>query len=157
MTWFDLQLDLNVCILISIVPIMISSLIRSLKFIARLSAIANMCMLVGVVVILYYCSTGPSSSKTSAIAHWTTLPLYFGTSIFAFEGISLVNLVQKNLIINIYILSIFNIYTSGFTIRTRNEKSKTVFDPIRSTKCGHGNCYESYNFYRIYGVFKIWR
>jgi len=74
------------------VPIMISSLIRSLKFIARLSAVANICMLVGLVVILYYCTIDlPPLSSRSAIAHWTTIPLFFGTSIFSFEGISLVN------------------------------------------------------------------
>jgi len=73
------------------VPVMISSLIRSLKFIARLSAVANICMLVGLVVILYYCAIDlPPLSSRSAIAHWTTIPLFFGTSIFAFEGISLV-------------------------------------------------------------------
>lgn len=73
------------------VPVMISSLIRSLKFIARLSAVANICMLVGLVVILYYCAIDlPPLSSRSAIAHWTTIPLFFGTSIFSFEGISLV-------------------------------------------------------------------
>lgn len=81
------------------VPIMISSLIRNLKFIARLSAIANMCMLVGLFVILYYCANNlPPLSTSTAIGHWTTLPLYFGTSIFAFEGISLVSFVYVALI-----------------------------------------------------------
>jgi len=92
LSWYNIQLDVHISILISMVPIMISSLIRSLKFIARLSAIANMCMLVGLVVILYYCTIDlPPLSSRSAIAHWTTIPLYFGTSIFSFEGISLVN------------------------------------------------------------------
>lgn len=91
LSWYNIQLDVHVSILISMVPIMISSLIRSLKFIARLSAIANVCMLVGLIVILYYCTIDlPPLSSRSAIAHWTTIPLYFGTSIFSFEGISLV-------------------------------------------------------------------
>jgi len=95
MSWYNIQLNVHVSILISMVPIMISSLIRSLKLIARLSAIANICMLVGLVVILYYCIIDlPPLSSRSAIAHWTTIPLYFGTSIFSFEGISLVNFDQ---------------------------------------------------------------
>lgn len=96
MNWYDIQLDVHMSILISMVPIMISSLIRNLKFIARLSAIANMCMLVGLLVILYYCSIDlPPISSRSAIAHWSSIPLYFGTSIFAFEGISLVSSISK--------------------------------------------------------------
>lgn len=74
---------------------MISSLIRNLKFIARLSAIANMFMLVGLGVILYYCIVDfPPISSRAAVANWTSIPLYFGTSIFSFEGISLVSCVQ---------------------------------------------------------------
>lgn len=95
MSWYNIKLDVHMSILISMVPIMISSLIRSLKFIARLSAIANMCMLVGLIVILYYCSTDlPPLSSRNPVAHWTSIPLFFGTSIFAFEGISLVSFVQ---------------------------------------------------------------
>lgn len=92
MNWYDIQLDVHMSIIVSMVPIIISSLIRNLKFIARLSAIANMCMLVGLMVILYYCSIDlPPISSRAAIAHWSSIPLYFGTSIFAFEGISLVS------------------------------------------------------------------
>lgn len=91
MNWYGIQLDVHMSILISMVPILISSLIRNLKFIARLSALANFFMLVGLAVILYYCAIDlPPLSSRTAIASWTTIPLYFGTSIFAFEGISLV-------------------------------------------------------------------
>lgn len=97
MGWYDIKLEVHISILISMVPIMISSLIRNLKFIARLSAIANICMLVGLTVILYYCATNlPPVSSRTAIGHWSSIPLYFGTSIFAFEGISLVSFVDTN-------------------------------------------------------------
>lgn len=80
------------CLLIAMVPIMISSLIRNLKFIARLSAVANISMLVGLFIILYYCAIDlPPLSTRIAVGDWKTLPLYFGTSIFSFEGISLVS------------------------------------------------------------------
>lgn len=96
LSWYNINLDINWSILLSMIPIMISSLIRNLKFIARLSAIANMCMMVGLFVILYYCSTDlPPISSRAAVGHWSTIPLYFGTSIFAFEGISLVCLCVK--------------------------------------------------------------
>lgn len=99
MGWYNINLDVHMSILISMVPILISSLIRNLKFIARLSLFANICMLVGLLVILYYCaSTLPSSPSRTSIGHWETIPLYFGTTIFSFEGISLVSLFSKHLI-----------------------------------------------------------
>lgn len=57
----------------------------------------------------------------------------------------------------LFILSLFYVYTSGLTIRARNEKSKTVFNCVRSTKRGHGCRFESHSSYRFYGVLEIWR
>lgn len=83
---------MNKCLLIAMVPIMISSIIRNLKFIARLSAIANISAFTGLFTILYYCSIDlPPLSTRDAVGDWKTLPLYFGTSIFSLEGISLVS------------------------------------------------------------------
>jgi proton-coupled amino acid transporter len=91
MSWYNTHVDVHLSILITMVPVLISSLIRNLKFIARLSALANVCMFVGIFVILYYCTIDlPPITSRTPVAHWTTLPLFFGTSIFAFEGISLV-------------------------------------------------------------------
>ncbi|XP_050421943.1 proton-coupled amino acid transporter 4-like isoform X2 [Adelges cooleyi] len=91
MSWYDIDLGIHTSIMISMIPILISSLIRNLKFIARLSALANVCMLTGLMVIIYYCSTDlPALNTRHPVANWTSIPLYFGTTIFAFEGISLV-------------------------------------------------------------------
>lgn len=92
--WYGIDIDLHRSILISTLPILISSLIKNLKFIAWLSAIANVSMVGGLIIILYYCSIDiPSISTRVAIGHWTTIPLFFGTSIFSFEGISLVSFI----------------------------------------------------------------
>ncbi|XP_015365106.1 PREDICTED: proton-coupled amino acid transporter 2-like isoform X2 [Diuraphis noxia] len=119
LSWYNIQLDVHVSILITMVPVMISSLIRSLKFIARLSAIANMCMLVGLVVILYYCSIDlPPLSSRAAVAHWTTIPLYFGTSIFSFEGISLVLPLEQEMKNPKQFSSAFGVLNVGMVIVT---------------------------------------
>ncbi|VVC39501.1 Amino acid transporter, transmembrane domain [Cinara cedri] len=119
MSWYKIPLDVHVSILITMVPIMISSLIRNLKFIARLSAIANMCMLVGLFVILYYCANGlPPLSTRAAVAHWTSIPLYFGTSIFAFEGISLVLPLEQEMKNPKQFSTVFGVLNVGMVIVT---------------------------------------
>lgn len=116
MKWYYIELDVHTSILISLIPILISSLIRNLKFIARLSAIANFCMLIGLIVILYYCSFDlPSINSRAYVAHWSTIPLFFGTSIFAFEGISLVTITY----ILYFTLKLSLLYNTLFCIHCR--------------------------------------
>lgn len=86
------MIEKYIAILISAVPILIPSLIKNLKFIAWLSLVANVCMIGGLLITLYYCFIDSSSNIVTADVkdYWATLPLFFGTTIFSFEGISLV-------------------------------------------------------------------
>uniref|UniRef100_A0A1B0DLT3 Amino acid transporter transmembrane domain-containing protein n=1 Tax=Phlebotomus papatasi TaxID=29031 RepID=A0A1B0DLT3_PHLPP len=72
-------------------PILLTSLITNLKYLAPCSVVASACMLIGTGITLYF-SVGdlPSPSERNFVASWETLPLFFGTTLFAFEGISLV-------------------------------------------------------------------
>lgn len=72
-------------------PILLTSLITNLKYLAPCSVIASACMLIGTGITLYF-SVGdlPSPSERNFVASWETMPLFFGTTLFAFEGISLV-------------------------------------------------------------------
>jgi len=89
-----MELDFYKSLLVSMVPVLISSLIKNLKFIAWLSAAANVCMVGGLIIILYYCSFDfLPLSEVSFFGQWSTIPLFFGTSIFSFEGISLVSFI----------------------------------------------------------------
>lgn len=67
-------------------------MIRNLKFIAPLSTAANISMAIGLGIILSYCLVDlPPLNSRTAVAHWSQIPLFFGTAIYAFEGISLVS------------------------------------------------------------------
>ncbi|XP_025420636.1 proton-coupled amino acid transporter-like protein CG1139 isoform X2 [Sipha flava] len=119
MSWYNTHVDVHLSILITMVPVLISSLIRNLKFIARLSALANVCMFVGIFVILYYCTIDlPPITSRTPVAHWTTLPLFFGTSIFAFEGISLVLPLQQEMKSPKQFTSTFGVLNVGTVIVT---------------------------------------
>jgi len=85
-------LDIHIHMIFALVPIMSCAMIRNLKFIAPLSMAANISMAIGLGIILSYCLVDlPPLNSRTAVAHWSQIPLFFGTAIYAFEGISLVS------------------------------------------------------------------
>ena len=67
-------------------------MVKSLKALAPFSAFANLLNLVGIIIILYNLFTGlDNAGKRPAAADLSTVPLFFGQAIFAFEGIGLVS------------------------------------------------------------------
>lgn len=76
-------------------------MIRNLKFIAPLSTAANISMAIGLGIILTYCLADlPPLASRTAVAHWSQIPLFFGTAIYAFEGISLVSIYSYSRLLN---------------------------------------------------------
>jgi proton-coupled amino acid transporter len=93
MDYYNVELDIHVHMAIILLPIMVSCWIRDLKYLVPLSLFANFAMMVGIAVTLYYISQDlPAPSTREYIAPWTRIPLFFGTAIYAFEGIGLVSL-----------------------------------------------------------------
>lgn len=85
-------MDIHIHMIFALVPIMSCAMIRNLKFIAPLSTAANISMAIGLGIILSYCLVDlPTLNSRTAVAHWSQIPLFFGTAIYAFEGISLVS------------------------------------------------------------------
>ncbi|XP_022129533.2 proton-coupled amino acid transporter-like protein CG1139 [Pieris rapae] len=88
---YGLELSLSVHMIFVIFPILLSCMVRNLKYLTPFSTIANMLMAVGVGVVLYEAAQNlPSVESRTYLADWQQLPLYFGTAIYAFEGIGLV-------------------------------------------------------------------
>ncbi|XP_075229617.1 neutral amino acid uniporter 4-like isoform X2 [Lycorma delicatula] len=86
-----ISVDVHIFMAIILIPILLTALVRNLKFLTPFSFIANICLMSGVVLTLYIsCSDLPSVTTRNAVANWNQLPLFFGTTIYAFEGISLV-------------------------------------------------------------------
>jgi proton-coupled amino acid transporter len=118
--------DVNFYVLISLVliPIWLSALITNLKYLAPCSLVANACMITGLVISYYYSSQDlPHISERNYFPpSIRTLPLFFGTAIFAFEGIALVlplkNAMKqpKNFSMALGVLNIGMVLVSGIFI-----------------------------------------
>lgn len=114
---------------ILLLPILLSCLIRNLKFLAPLSSIANVFMVLGIAITLYYTSTDlPEVPTKNYVAELHQLPLFFGTALFAFEGIGLVRISQSSRSKEIFT----NI--SGVTTTKRNETPRRVQEAFRCSK-----------------------
>ncbi|KAL1117019.1 hypothetical protein AAG570_004347 [Ranatra chinensis] len=94
----NLILDVRVWMVIVFVPIVMSCMVRSLKYLAPISLGSNLCVCTALLLTLYISFQDlPDASSRPLFAHWTNLPLFFGTTIYAFEGISLVLPLQNEM------------------------------------------------------------
>lgn len=77
-----------------LLPVMILvNFIRSLKNLGPFSAVANVLQSVGMIIVLYYIIRGPYSTNLNVYtAPIERLPLFFGTAMYAFEGIGVVSI-----------------------------------------------------------------
>lgn len=100
-TW-GVNLDLHVHMAIMLVPILLGTWIRNLKFLVPLSSLANVLIVFSYIACIYVISHDlPAISERRYVADLSQLPLFFGTAIYAFEGIALVRRTEKyNLVLN---------------------------------------------------------
>ncbi|XP_044754833.1 proton-coupled amino acid transporter 2-like isoform X2 [Coccinella septempunctata] len=95
---YDLHLDVHYNMAIIFLPILLTALVRNLKYLAPLSMIANVFMLIGLVITVYYIAQDlPSVEDRNYVASLHQMPLFFGTALFAFEGIGLVLPLQNEM------------------------------------------------------------
>lgn len=85
-----MSVNLHMCIVL--IPVLIPALVPNLKHLAPVSSVANVCMALGIGVVFYYMLNEPlpAIEDRKFVGELGTLPLFFGTAIYAFEGIALV-------------------------------------------------------------------
>ncbi|XP_070168997.1 proton-coupled amino acid transporter 1 isoform X1 [Polyergus mexicanus] len=86
-----IEMDVHQHMAVVLIPIMLSTWIRNLKYLVPVSSIANFLMIAGYIATIYIMSHDlPSIRERRYVADWNNLPLFFGTVIYSFEGITLV-------------------------------------------------------------------
>lgn len=67
------------------------SFVKNLRALAPFSMFANLLNVVGLVIVyLDITKDLPDTSTRPSFSSWSDMPMYFGTAIYAFEGIGLV-------------------------------------------------------------------
>lgn len=81
------------------VPLILLNWIRNLKHLAPVSIVSNVLQMSSIVVVFYYIFRDglPPVTERPAFGSWGGLPLFFGTTVFTFEGIALVLPLQKEM------------------------------------------------------------
>lgn len=96
--YFDVHLNIRLYILMLLVPLILINLIRSLKYLAPFSLIANTLMGVGLGITLYYILIDlPPVEEREYLVGVERWPMFFGTVIFALEGIGVVMSLENNM------------------------------------------------------------
>ncbi|XP_052860153.1 proton-coupled amino acid transporter 2-like [Anopheles cruzii] len=79
-------------------PLTLLNLVRSLKLLTPMSLVASIFAVAGLAIaFLFLLQDLPHSASVPPISSWSTLPLYFGTVMYAFEGIGVVLPLENNL------------------------------------------------------------
>lgn len=81
-----------------LIPLLLINLIRNLKYLAPFSMMANMLIAVGIGITFYYIFKDlPSFTSQPQVVDIKKLPMFFGTAIFALEGIGVVMPLENNM------------------------------------------------------------
>lgn len=89
--YYEYVYDTSTWMFILMIPLILLNSIRSLKFLAPFSMLANLFTGAAMCITFYYVFEDlPSVNTKPSMADWKNLPLFFGTAIFALEGIGVV-------------------------------------------------------------------
>nr|CAD7403988.1 unnamed protein product [Timema cristinae] len=81
-----------------LVPMIMLNWVKNLKYLTPVSLFAAILTVVGLGITFFYMLQGlPKTSTVHAFASWKQLPLYFGTAIYAFEGIGVILPLENNM------------------------------------------------------------
>ncbi|XP_055378661.1 proton-coupled amino acid transporter-like protein CG1139 isoform X2 [Condylostylus longicornis] len=92
------HVNIRLVILALLVPLMLVCLIRNLKYLAPFSFVANVIMFIAIVITMYYIFLDlPPTNSVPGIVGPTHWPMFFGTVIFALEGIGVVMSLENDM------------------------------------------------------------
>lgn len=89
---FHVNISVHTYLVLLYLPMVMLCLVKNLKYLTPVSLVAAIMTAWGLTVTFYYILQElPNTSTVKAFAGWQHLPLYFGTAIYAFEGIGVVS------------------------------------------------------------------
>jgi solute carrier family 36 (proton-coupled amino acid transporter) len=96
--YLNITVDLRVCLIALVLPFVIISWIPDLKWLAKVTFAANLCMLAGLAISLFYLVIDiPPISERDLFGPLATIPSFFALVIFAFEAIGVILPLKKQM------------------------------------------------------------
>ncbi|XP_046688257.1 proton-coupled amino acid transporter-like protein pathetic [Homalodisca vitripennis] len=90
--------DVHVLMAIILIPMVSTTMVRNLKFLVPFSVLANILTGAGVILTMYISMHDlPPVTSRNAVGSISTIPLFFGTIIYCFEGVGLVLPLQSEM------------------------------------------------------------
>ncbi|KAK4873507.1 hypothetical protein RN001_015536 [Aquatica leii] len=96
MDYYNVVYSVHLHMAFALVPILLSCVVRNLKFLTPFSILANVLIITGILITLYYCCQKPFA-EVKTVGDIKNLPLFFGTALYTFEGIGLVLPLQNEM------------------------------------------------------------
>lgn len=91
-------LDVRIYLMLMLFPMILLNLLKNLKYLTPVSFLASILTIIGLAItFVYILHDLPHTDTVDGFASWSTLPLYFGTAIYAFEGIGVVLPLENNM------------------------------------------------------------
>ncbi|XP_063906454.1 proton-coupled amino acid transporter-like protein pathetic isoform X3 [Zophobas morio] len=85
-------------LLMTLIPMILLNFVKNLKYLTPASLFASILTCSGLIITFFYMLQDlPDTSSVKAFSSWSQLPLYFGTAIYAFEGIGVVLPLENNM------------------------------------------------------------
>uniref|UniRef100_A0A2A4IXC9 Amino acid transporter transmembrane domain-containing protein n=1 Tax=Heliothis virescens TaxID=7102 RepID=A0A2A4IXC9_HELVI len=98
MHFFHINLSVHAYLALLFPPILALAMVKNLKYLTPVSLIASIMTAWGLVITFYYILQDlPATNTVDAFSSWHQLPLYFGTAIYAFEGIGVILPLENNM------------------------------------------------------------
>ncbi|XP_045534496.1 proton-coupled amino acid transporter-like protein pathetic [Papilio machaon] len=95
---FHINLSVHTYLVLLFPCFLALAMVKNLKYLTPVSLVASIMTAWGLIVTFYYILQNlPHTNTVKPFASWHQLPLYFGTAIFAFEGIGMVLPLENNM------------------------------------------------------------
>ncbi|XP_026319730.1 proton-coupled amino acid transporter-like protein pathetic isoform X1 [Hyposmocoma kahamanoa] len=96
--WLPYNMNIRYYMLMLLPLLILMNLIKNLKYLAPFSMLANLLVGSGMGITFYYLFQDmPKLEERKAFAEISTMPIFFGTAIFALEGIGVVMPLENNM------------------------------------------------------------
>ena len=97
-SYYGIEIGSKACMTMLLIPFLALSWVRDLKSLAPLMMVADMITAVGLIIIMCFLlqnlSESVSAERKIFFTSWHQIALFFSTTVFAFEGISMVSLLH---------------------------------------------------------------